>query len=126
MHNFKNHSTQSTNPTFTMNYIDFLDARCDFDLSAFDEFMGYDCAGNSMRLDEYLFWFINSNKAAGLMHFDKIFDRSFTDLLETTEAQRLVLDLIMFSQRFPDALEFLRLDERHQPVFLITQPGEQK
>lgn len=119
MHNFKNHSTQSTNPTFAMNYIDFLDARCDSDLSAFDEFMGYDCAGNSMRLDEYLFWFINSNKAAGLMHFHEIFDRSFAELLETAELQRLVLDLIMFTQRFPDALEFLRLDDRHQPLFLI-------
>ena len=123
MHNFKNHSTQSTNPTEAMSYINFLDARTDSDLSAFDEFMGYDCAGNSMRLDEYLFSFIN-NKPNSLVHFTDFFDRSFTDLLETTAAQRLVLDLIMFTQRFPDALEFLRLDVRHQPVFLIKKPGK--
>ena len=118
MQNFGSHSTQSTNPTVAMNYIDFLDTCTDPDMSAFDEFMGYDCAGNSMRLDEYLFSFIN-DKATGLVHFNDFFDRSFTELLETTEAQRLVLDLIMFTQRFPDALEFLRLDERHQPVFMI-------
>ena len=122
MQNFKNHSTQSTNPTEAMNYIDFLDARTDSDLSAFDEFMGYDCAGNSMRLDEYLFSFI-SNKANSLVHFHKFFDESFTERLEPEETQRLVLDLIMFTQRFPDALEFLRLDVRHQPVFLIKKPG---
>lgn len=118
MKNFKNHSTQSTNPTIAMNYIDFLDAPTDSDLSAFDEFMGYDCAGNSMRLDEYLFSYIR-NKANSLVHFHNFFDESFTERLEPEETQRLVLDLIMFAQRFPDALEFLRLDECHQPIFLI-------
>lgn len=118
MKNFTNHSTQSTNPTIAMNYIEFLDSRTDSDLSAFDEFMGYDCAGNSMRLDEYLFSFI-SNKANSLVHFHKFFDESFTERLEPEETQRLALDLIMFAQRFPDALEFQRLDECHQPIFLI-------
>ena len=118
MQNFKNHSTQSTNPTEAMSYIDFLDARTDSDLSAFDEFMGYDCAGNSMRLDEYLFSFI-SNKANSLVHFTDLFDKSFTDLLEPAEVQRLLLDLIMFSKNFPGVIEFLMIDERHQPVFLI-------
>lgn len=122
MKKIQNCSTQSTNLTIAMNYIDFLDARTDSDLSAFDEFMGYDCAGNSMRLDEYLFSFI-SNKANSLVHFTDLFDKSFTDHLETTEAQRLVLDLIMFAQRFSDVMEFQRLDERHQPVFLMKRSG---
>lgn len=119
MKNFTNHSTQSTNPTIAMNYIDFLDARTDSDISAFDEFMGYDCAGNSMRLDEYLFRFIRNNKPSKLVHFDYFFNESFTDLLEPAETQRLLLDLIMFSNRFPDALELLMINEAHQPFFLI-------
>ena len=116
---FKNHSTQSTNPTVAMNYIDFLDARSNSDLSAFDEFMGYDGAGNSMRLDEYLFWVIRNNKPSNLVHFDYFFDESFTGLLEPGETQRLLLDLIMFSKRFPNVMEFMMIDERHQPIFFI-------
>ena len=119
MKSFKKHSTQSTNPTIALNYIDFLDARSNSDLSAFDEFMGYDCAGNSMRLDEYLFRFIRNNKPSNLVHFDYFFDESFTELLEPAETQRLLLDLIMFSNRFPDALELLMINEAHQPFFLI-------
>lgn len=119
MKKFTNHSTQSTNPTIAMNYIDFLNSRTDSDLSAFDEFMGYDCAGNSMRLDEYLFRFIRNNKPSKLVHFDYFFNESFTDLLEPAETQRLLLDLIMFSNRFPDALELLMINEAHQPFFLI-------
>lgn len=103
----------------TMTYINFLDARTDSDLSAFNEFMGYDCAGNSMRLDEYLFRFIRNNKPSKLVHFDYFFNESFTDLLEPAETQRLLLDLIMFSNRFPDALELLMINEAHQPFFLI-------
>lgn len=119
MQNFKNHSTQSTNPTEGMSYIDFLENFTQTDSSPFDEFMGYDTNGNSMRLDEYLFSFINRNNAADLLHFNDFFDKSFTDLLEPAEVQRLLLDLIMFSNHFPDALGFLMIDERHQPVFLI-------
>ena len=119
MQNFQNHPSQSTNPTIAMNYIDFLDARTNSDLSAFDEFMGYDGAGNSMRLDAYLFRFIRNNKPSNLVHFDYFLDESFTDLLEPAETQRLLLDLIMFSKRFPDALELLMINEAHQPLFLI-------
>ena len=119
MQNFQNHPSQSTNPTDTMSYIDFLDNLGTSDSSPFMAFMGYDEMGNSLRLDEHLFSFINSNKAAGLLHFNDFFDKSFTDLLEPPEVQRLLLDLIMFSKNFPDALGFLMIDERHQPVFLI-------
>ena len=48
MQNFKNHSTQSTNPTEAMSYIDFLENFTQTDSSPFDEFMGYDTNGNSM------------------------------------------------------------------------------
>lgn len=106
-------------PMDAMFYIDFLDGYCNSDSSPFDNFMGYDTNGNSMRLDEHLFSFINSNKAAGLLHFNDFFDKSFTDLLEPAEVQRLLLDLIMFSKNFPGVIEFLMIDERHQPVFLI-------
>ena len=119
MKNFPNNPSQSANPTIAMNYIDFLDARTNFDLSAFDEFMGYDCAGNSMRLDEYLFFLIRNTKPSNLVHFDYFFDESFTGLLEPGDTQRLLLDLIMFSKRFPDVMEFMMIDERHQPIFFI-------
>ena len=114
----KFHSTNPTYPTDDMNYIDFLDEGTCNDLSPFDAFMGYDECGNSMRLDEHIFSVIRNIESGTSICFDDFFDASFTDLLWPEEEQRLLLDLIMFTQRFPDVLELLMIDERHPPVFL--------
>lgn len=119
MQTTKNYSTNPTHPTDAMNYNDFLDgATCD-DLSPFDAFMGYDGCGNSMRLDEHTFKVIRNIESGTTIGFDDFFDASFTDLLWPEEEQRLMLDLIMFTQRFSAALGFLSIDERHHPVFLV-------
>lgn len=119
MQNFKNYSTNPTHPTDAMNYIDFLDGGTCGDLSPFDAFMWYDDCGNSMRLDEHIFSVIRNIESGTTICFNDFFDASFTDLLWPEEEQRLLLDLIMFTQRFPDALELLMIDERHLPVFLV-------
>lgn len=119
MKNTKSYPTNSTHPTRSMNYIDFLDEPHHDDLSPFDAFIGYDSQGQSMRLDEHIFSVIGNVDPGTTIGFNDFFDASFTDLLWPKEVQRLLLDLIMFTQRFPDVLVFLLIDEDHKPVFLI-------
>ncbi len=120
MHNTEFHSTNPTHPTGAMNYNEFLDeGTCD-DLSPFDAFMEYDECGNSTRLDGYIFSIVRNIEPGTTVYFKEIFDASFTDLLWPEEEQRLLLDLIMFTQRYPEDLELLCIDPCHDPVFIVV------
>jgi len=120
MHNIKNQSTNPTHPTDGMNYINFLDGGICGDLSPFDAFMGYDECGNSMRLDEHIFSVIRDIESGTTICLDDFFDALFTDLLWPEEEQRLLLDLIMFAQRYPEDLELLCIDPCHDPIFVVV------
>lgn len=121
MKNFKNHSTQSTNPTEPMSYIDFLDTRADSGLSAFDEFMGYDTLGQSMTFDEMLFTALKAHEFDQPITIDDLFEPDFLGLLTTNELQRLAIDAIFFSLRFPGVLSLVSIDSIGRPEFVVLK-----
>ena len=121
MKSFKKHSTQSTNSTIALNYIDFLDARSNSDLSAFDEFMAYDNLGQSMTFDEMLFTALKGHEFDQPITIDDLFEPDFLGLLTTNELHRLAIDAIFFSLRFPGVLSLVSIDTIGRPEFVAPK-----
>ena len=121
MKSFKKHSTQSTNSTIALNYIDFLDARSNSDLSAFDEFMAYDNLGQSMTFDEMLFDALKAHEFDQPITIDDLFEPDFLGLLTTNELHRLAIDAIFFSLRFPGVLSLVSIDSIGRPEFVVPK-----